>query len=769
MARKKKKSTLVFMPYKVSMWDCMESIWRAAIKDKRCMVYVVPVAYFEKKEDGSLKEWHYDLQDFPANINAVDYRSFIMDKVKPDIIFVHNPYNEKNRATSIDPAYYSHNLRHYAKKLVYVPYFVASKRWPYNHAWTPLYEDMDYIIVQKEDMEIAPEPGTHLEDEEKHLLSESIPEEKILPLGSPKLDRIFYCETHKRTPRKWRDIIRGRKVILYNTGMNGISEHNMMFVRKMEYIFSLFQQRNDVVLLWRPHPMIEQSLNYAHPDVREKYFELKKRFLDEKIGIYDVSHDVEMAMAHADAYLGESSSSLVGMFGYAGKPIFLIQDWLLWEEPDWKDKATLQMGMQILEKDYRYFLAFDYNMFCRMSRQTGEVEILVRFQDHPYGSGTYDCFIRGNKSHKFYFSPNRADEILVYDEAAGACQYLPYEDPLPAGNFGGIIPYGKYLYFMPNQYPGIMRLDQENNEIEYFGDFLDAELGDIEEQKRSLCGMFLYRGKEHGIYFLRAVNGRHLFFDFETGIFSWLPGGLDVELKDYGGIIEEKPGSDIFWVLPGTSAALRRWNLRTGECEVVDEYPEGYVCNDDWLTRKEGRRFSSPVRCDGYIYLLPVNGNMALRLDMARKKLEKTELGLPWKLGEYTDDNTFYLRQSPILGVGPGTRGTERALQLAMDNQIYYYDFHTGECRSEPCRLPEEVARVLPTPIKDAFGDIGNGNTPYAVRENKRCRTVSQFIDYVRDNEHDSKKQQEAWSVLVNNADGTCGQKVLEELLARLD
>lgn len=38
---------VVFMPYKASMWDSLESIWMAADKDERCEALVVPITYYE--------------------------------------------------------------------------------------------------------------------------------------------------------------------------------------------------------------------------------------------------------------------------------------------------------------------------------------------------------------------------------------------------------------------------------------------------------------------------------------------------------------------------------------------------------------------------------------------------------------------------------------------------------------------------------------------------------------------------------------------------
>lgn len=43
----------VFLPYKASMWDSMESVFQAADADPNCDAYVIPIPYYDKNPDGS--------------------------------------------------------------------------------------------------------------------------------------------------------------------------------------------------------------------------------------------------------------------------------------------------------------------------------------------------------------------------------------------------------------------------------------------------------------------------------------------------------------------------------------------------------------------------------------------------------------------------------------------------------------------------------------------------------------------------------------------
>ncbi|MCD8038169.1 MAG: hypothetical protein LUE96_03660 [Lachnospiraceae bacterium] len=52
------KKEIVFLPYKASMWDSLESIWLAAKEDDTCETFVIPIPYCDKNPDGSIKQWH---------------------------------------------------------------------------------------------------------------------------------------------------------------------------------------------------------------------------------------------------------------------------------------------------------------------------------------------------------------------------------------------------------------------------------------------------------------------------------------------------------------------------------------------------------------------------------------------------------------------------------------------------------------------------------------------------------------------------------------
>lgn len=318
----------VFLPYKASMWDSLESIWRAADADPECDAYVIPIPYYDRDPDGSFREEHYEGRSFPEDVPITRYDEYDLSIRMPDVIFIHNPYDGGNYVTSVHPYFYSKNLKNFTDKLVYVPYFVLNGEGLNEAMATPpavLYAD--YIIAQTE---------KEREDYIRYcskLYPQGKFEKKVLALGSPKIDKVRSVNRDNvKVPKEWLERIEGKKVILYNTSLNGLLNGNEAYLEKMRDVFLVFQSREDVVLLWRPHPLMESTLLSMRTELYTQYMDLKKWFQEEAIGIYDDTADMYPAIGISDAYYGDWSS-LVWLYRETGKPV-MIQDVEIREKGD---------------------------------------------------------------------------------------------------------------------------------------------------------------------------------------------------------------------------------------------------------------------------------------------------------------------------------------------------------------------------------------------------------------------------------------------------
>ena len=333
----KERREVVFLPYKASMWDSLESVWKAADEDPTCDAYVVPIPYYDRKADGSFGEMHYEGDQYPDYVPITSYEKYRIEERLPDMIFIHNPYDECNYVTSVHPAFYSKNLKNYTETLVYIPYFILDEINPEDARTVQSMEHFvtvpgvvhaDKVIVQSEQMrQIYIDTMTGLAGEQ----TRQIWEKKILGTGSPKVDKVLCTRKEEvEIPKEWQCIIKKtegdqKKVILYNTSVSTLLQNEELMLKKLQNVFDFFKKyQSEVALLWRPHPLISTTIESMRPQLWEEYQKIVERYKEEKWGIYDDTADLDRAIAISDAYYGDGSS-VVQLYRETGKPVLFEQ------------------------------------------------------------------------------------------------------------------------------------------------------------------------------------------------------------------------------------------------------------------------------------------------------------------------------------------------------------------------------------------------------------------------------------------------------------
>lgn len=329
----------VFLPYKACMWDSLESVWKAAEEDPDCDACVIPIPYYDRNPDGSFREEHYEGDLYPDYVPVTRYDEYDFQSRRPDLIFIHNPYDDCNYLTSVHPFFYSKNLKNYTEKLIYIPYFVLSEIDPDNkeavegmaHFCTlPGVIYADKTIVQSEAMrQIYVNVLTEFTRETS--ADRACWEEKILGLGSPKIDKAVSTKKEDvEVPEEWLPVIEKtdgsfKKIIFYNTGLGALLQNGEKMLTKMRDVFRIFKEnREEVALLWRPHPLIVTTFRTMRPQLWGAYREILEKYLEEGWGIYDDTPDLDRAIALSDAYYGDGSS-VVQLCQSVGMPV-MIQD-----------------------------------------------------------------------------------------------------------------------------------------------------------------------------------------------------------------------------------------------------------------------------------------------------------------------------------------------------------------------------------------------------------------------------------------------------------
>ena len=230
-------------------------------------------------------------------------------------------------------------IKDYTEKLVYIPYFVLTEIDPTNHAaieamshfcFLPGTLYADQVILQSENMRlIYIDEFMKAAEKQNMKVSRQEVEKKFLGLGSPKFDKVV--NTRKEDiviPEKWMSVLRKpdgsyKKVIFYNTSVSTLLNTREKMLDKMRFVFQTFKEKQaEVALLWRPHPLIKDTIQGMLPNLWEEYQKLVQQYKEEGWGIYDDTADLDRAIALSDAYYGDGSS-VVQLCQKAGLPVMI--------------------------------------------------------------------------------------------------------------------------------------------------------------------------------------------------------------------------------------------------------------------------------------------------------------------------------------------------------------------------------------------------------------------------------------------------------------
>lgn len=323
-AVKNEKWVVAFFPYKASMWDCMESVWFAAKDNPECCVYVIPIPYYDYLIDGQLGQMHYEGELLPDYVPITDWKDYNKGSINPDIAFIHNPYGKENVLTCIPENFQAANLRNNVSLLSFLPYTIHRGSVVREaHITTGGVLLSDIVFVQSDS--IRQQYINHLfELTGKQPGAMDVLNSKIIALGSPKADKIINSKQFNYAiPDEWNSVATGKRVIFFNTSIGAMLNNTMddddTYLVSLKLILNYFKSCDTAILLWRPHPLFEQTFHSMRPNHLDEYLKIRDSFINEGYGIYDETADLHRAIHFSDAYFGDSSS-VIPLFLISGKP-----------------------------------------------------------------------------------------------------------------------------------------------------------------------------------------------------------------------------------------------------------------------------------------------------------------------------------------------------------------------------------------------------------------------------------------------------------------
>lgn len=714
------KLEIVFMPYKASMWDSLESIWKSANDDDCCECYVVPIPYFDRNSDVNLIEAHYEGHQFPSYVPITYYENYDLSKRRPDVIYIHNPFDECNYVTTVHPNYYSYELKKYTDMLVYVPYYITGNQVPESQKILPVFSYMDKMIVQCK---------AH-----KKVYETIIHKDKVIALGSPKVDKIRHYEKNKPIiPKQWIERIGTKKVVMYNVSISSILNERSGAINKIKYVFSIFKERNDVLLLWRPHPLIEATLKSMLPDLFKEYLKLKETFIRENIGIYDDTPDITASISISSGYIGEESSSIIHMFGATDKPI-LILDSKINRLPIKEDLKAVSFIDAHFEENDMWFVSSGIDALCKINLYKGNINIVKEISNKIFSTNMPQYCDVKKIDNKIYILPLLSSDLCIYDLETHELKKIIIPET-EFENFDRMIHYKEYLFMKPKKYNAILQYNINNGEVIYHKKCIEEFYENSEDKSMFLWGVSV---RENLLLMASAMNNKVLEFNMDTGeskVHTVGSEGMTYFAMEYD-------GKD-YWLIPEEGNSIVRWNYETGNVKEYNNYPNNFI--------GENRAFIGLVCCGDYMIAFPREANMIVKIDIKTGKMSEFKLKLPYSEGQrsscYNFNSSNYNFVKKI--------NDDYVIAFSnYNNSLLKISISTGEYSLIKCEFTQsDVNEYL---NKSIDNNKLHPALPLATRESQYL-TVDKFIDKYIMNESNSFSE-----CMNENTYGSynCGEKV---------
>lgn len=759
------KREIVFLPYKASMWDSLESIWKAADKDPQCNCRVICIPYYDKNPDGSFGSMHYEAEEFPEEVPILHYDEYLLEENRPDVIFFHNPYDKYNYVTSVMPSFYSSELKKHTDLLVYVPYFVTDDRLPDHLSETMGVFNADKVIAQSDTIkelykaayiellgseQRKKENAGGIVNQEFWKLLNKKAEDKFIAIGSPKIDKVIeYMINPPGMPKEWEDIIRSRvgrsekedisdvKLILYNTSVNDLLNYREQAIKKLKAVLRTFKERNDVVLLWRPHPLNVATMRSIVPTILGEYLRIIEEYRKEAYGIYDDSADVHRAIALADAYYGDAHSSIIQMFGVTGKPL-MFQSMELTDNLEEGKRYSIGFEDFIDDGEYLWFSDCNRNGLYRFNKNTNETEFMGRFPEEPEDGKR--LYISGVKhDNKLYFAPFAANNGAVYDVLSREFHLFKTTDDreremLGPQKYFGSINYKDKIFMLPCLFPAIGIYSVVDNNVQYDNGWL-KELTTLCNITNDAFGRRFIVIEDR--YILMPFCNANAVLEYDMLTSQHKIHVVGKEDYSYSGICYDGRN---YWLSPRHDGAVVRWDKENQEVTIYNDFPENY--------EKGSYSYADAVYCDGFVWMFPLTGNMVLKINPSS--------------GEMKGISSFNPYLEPLQGRMKKfhwikTDGSKIYLGAVLNNVLLSYDPACDEMIETHITYPQEIQNEL---IMDKVLNKHKSNNYYFYRESE----YFPFEDYLKFDCFDTKirrmKRKEAFYKLFSNCDGQSGDMI---------
>ena len=735
---------VVFFPYQQSMWDSFESIYLAAKEDPNCDAYVVPIPYYEKNPDGTQGKMHYDGDQYPDSIGAVEWQSYDVELRHPDIVFTHYAYDDMTNNASIHQNFFSRRLRQHCEKLVHVPYFVTiGGTIDEYYGYLPGILHAHHVIAQSEAARQAFIKHYSKYDREFEWKGQfGAAEEKFIALGSPKFDKVINSKREDyELPEEWEKLIRKpdgtrKRVVLYNTHMFKWLDGGEQYFTKIHSVFDIFRSRDDVLLWWRPHPNTEMNFRIKYPHMLGKYAATIAEYIEGGWGIYDNTPDLHRALVYTDAYYGDWSS-LIPMYTVTGKPV-LTQNINFTDDVTKTDNRIINFYDVMVDEKVIWSVSWNLNGLFSFDTETNN----LRFHGEIPNERAFEanlCVSLTKNKNSIMMAPYNSNCITKYDMDNSVFETIPLEGYVEH-KFSDVLSFSGNTYFVPYSYPALLKYNIKTSDISKISDIC-AEFPEI---KASNYECYFRKGafiRDNSIMMITSAANVIANYNSESNEYRiYRVGNSDNKF------ISMVHDGKNYWLLT-LDGQLLKWNEQTESVEEINFYQNALMHN-------ETQSFAFLVVFEKSIFVFPSKSTMILEINAdSNNVMTFADLNERVMYPSFLYNSAKYTWAEVIGEFIYAASNYENCLQKINPK--------TGEIENIPLKLSDDdYGKIL---SKSLFGNPPEGIAEPWQHSEIPPISLPFFLDrLVREPMGEKPAHSKKISSLANNMDGSCGLKTYE-------
>jgi len=298
----KRNGKIIFMPVKASDWSGMERLYNEFVTNSENDVYVMPVPYAKRDDNGiPLTEAEAET-GFPENLPLIKYSQFDFNKEHPDMLVIQNPFDEYESGMTVHPFFYAKNLIKYTNRLVYCHSFLIDD-----------IEDGDEKSLATAKQYIV-SPGV-LYSDEIYVPSDNIRSVYLKVLCSMTGEsseqeweqKIKVLKSEASEDRDTLGEISNKKKILFYTGLSDYYVYKDVAIEWVRNSLKKFEAQKDRLdVIWVQEDELGDNLAVVCPSVYEQYIDLRERFVANNNGSISSIRDIKKLISSTDAYYGSA-------------------------------------------------------------------------------------------------------------------------------------------------------------------------------------------------------------------------------------------------------------------------------------------------------------------------------------------------------------------------------------------------------------------------------------------------------------------------------